>query len=259
MTDRAVSEVLSFVLVFSVVVSVVGLVYVSGFAGLETARSAEQVDNAERAFDVLADNMADIHHHRAPSRKTEVKLADAQLQYSGTTTEFDVTVGGVTDDEGALRHFRAETTPIVYSAGSDTDVVYDGGAVVRRDGDYARVTRAPPIRTTDDGTLVVQYVQTNARERGVSGSRTVLVRGERTRSEILVTDEDSTESGDLTVTMNVTTASERVGAWESYLEGELGCSPENVEPLDDGRTRFTCETEASDLTVSVTSIDLELS
>ena len=68
---RGVSEVISFVLVFSLIAATVALVYVSGIGGLESTRSSQRVTNAERAFDVLHDNIANIHRRCTPSRATE--------------------------------------------------------------------------------------------------------------------------------------------------------------------------------------------
>ncbi|WP_254543644.1 DUF7289 family protein [Halomarina pelagica] len=261
MAERAVSEVLSFVLIFSLVVTAVGIVYASGLAGLESARSAEQVDNAARAFDVLADNMADIHRSRAPGRKTEIKLSDASLAYSGTATEIDVTVEGVVSD-GNRTHFDAESTPIVYGTDGEARLVYEGGAVVRRDGDYVRMLREPPFLFRDDR-VVLAYVETVAPARSVSGSETVLVRGERTRSALLVTDEagDPTLNGDanaVTVNLTVTAADGRVEAWRDYLVGQPGVTCGSPSVVDEDRRTVACRFETEELAVSVTSIELGL-
>ncbi len=93
-TDRAVSETISFVLVFSLIVASVGAVYAIGVSELEATRDAERIENAQRAFDVLADNVDDVLEG-APSRGTEVKLAEATLR-SADDASMNVTV----DPEG---------------------------------------------------------------------------------------------------------------------------------------------------------------
>jgi len=54
---RAVSDVVGYVLVFSLVSLTVGVVSVAGVGALQDARDVEQANNAERAFDVLGDNV----------------------------------------------------------------------------------------------------------------------------------------------------------------------------------------------------------
>jgi len=50
------SDVLGYVLVFSLVVTSVLVVTVGGLSAVENARDAERAQNAERAFDVVATN-----------------------------------------------------------------------------------------------------------------------------------------------------------------------------------------------------------
>ena len=76
---RAVSEIIGFVLVFSLILGTITIVYVGGLSGLDDARNAERVNNAERAFDVMANNFQQMGRGDAPNRATEIKLADAQL------------------------------------------------------------------------------------------------------------------------------------------------------------------------------------
>ena len=60
MRDRAVSDVVSYILVFALIISTVGIVSVSGISGLQDSRDGERVENAQRGFDLLADDVEDI-------------------------------------------------------------------------------------------------------------------------------------------------------------------------------------------------------
>ena len=86
MDERGVSDVVGFVLVFALVTATVGVVYTTGIQGLTGSRDVERVNNAERAFDVFANNVDDVIRRGAPSRATEVKLADADLHYGAPVT-----------------------------------------------------------------------------------------------------------------------------------------------------------------------------
>ncbi|MFC6988243.1 hypothetical protein ACFQJD_05030 [Haloplanus sp. GCM10025708] len=119
MPDRAVSDVVGFVLVFSLIITSVGVVTVFGISTLEDARTDERINNAERAFDVLADNFDDIARGGAPSRATEIKLAETSLTLAETV---DLSVNASDEADPYPSEFR----PIVFSAGSETDIVYEG-------------------------------------------------------------------------------------------------------------------------------------
>lgn len=254
MTDRAVSETVGFVLVFALITSTVGVVYVSGIGGLVDARDAEQMNNAERAFDVLADNMADVHRRNAPSRATEIKLAGAHMGYD-ETTRMSVEV----DD--ALPN-RVTLTPVVYTAESGSELVYEAGAVVRTSPNGGAVMKhEPDMVFRDDGderVAILPLLRTNSRDSGsVGGSTTVLVRGTHAISEVLTT----RTSGSHTVTFTVDTTPSRAPVWKRYLEAEMGESAWNADcelsEADDGTVE--CSFEVDRLYVTSTGIDVTIS
>ena len=255
MADRAVSETIGFVLVFALITSTVGVVYVSGIGGLTDARNAEQVNNAERAFDVLADNMADIHQRNAPSRATEIKLANAQLGY-GEHTEMSVEVigSGTTD--------RVKIAPIVYTDESGAEIVYEAGAVVRTDPNGGAVMKREPnmLFRVDDGSTVaiLPILQTRAAESGgVGGSTTVLVRGTGAVSEVMTA---RTSEGDTDrVAFAVDTTPSRAPVWKRYLESEMDESAWALDCDIDSDDTVKCSFDADRLYVTTTGIDVSIS
>ncbi|QSG09551.1 DUF7289 family protein [Halapricum desulfuricans] len=207
--ERGMSEVLGFALVFALVVSTTVLVAVVGFDELENTRDQEELNNAERAFDVLADNMADIHADGAPSRATEINLESAQLEVGDPVT-FNVT--GVNQTGASfVNEFTSE--PIVYASG-DTKIVYSGGAVFRTTGDGSILITEPPflIGSRD---IVLPVVQ--LRHRGDTASTsgtTVRVRAEE-RDRRPVGEFRRTPSSFDKVIINIT--SPRSDLWADYL------------------------------------------
>lgn len=215
MSDRAVSEVVGFILVFALVVSTVGVVYAVGFEGLEKSRSAEQVNNAGRAFDVMADNLEDMYGDGAPSRSSELKLRDAELSVGSTDTTIEVEVqGNGIDEEPVAVH------PIRYSSSArDTSFTYEAGAIFREDSSGTVMQQEPPFLISQEQT-VIQYVATKSGggTQSMAGSTTLLVRAERTGRHVRVIDYGAP---DVTLDMIVTTTPKRAPAWERYLEEQL--------------------------------------
>lgn len=234
-TDRrGVSEAISFVLIFSLIVTSVGLVYTVGAQELTDVRNYERLNNAERAFDVFADNVEDVSQRGAPSRGTEIKLSDASLRTEGQT-RINVTgdyrkTGDHPDKDFATGNLTL--SPLTFEVGETGRIRYAGGAVVRDDGDVGagRMVRRPDNVFDDDRTM---FTLVQLEPRGspvVAGSQTVRIRTEKAAREVLVA-----ESGTFyKVRINVT--SPYAPAWREYFESEgLEC-----KRIDDDPERISC-------------------
>jgi hypothetical protein len=267
MGDRGVSEVVGFVLIFSLVISTVGVVYVTGFNGLEDARDAERINNGERAFDVLSDNLEDMYRDGAPSRGTEVKLADAQLTLAEPTT-IQVTVEDITDDAGNPIVHEANVRPLVFSTGGPSKIVYENGAVIRVDRNGAIMQEAPPFLISEERTVLGYIVTQPAGGASVSvgGDATVLVRTVRTGQNTLVQDYDD----DVRATLSINTTTARAAVWEEYVNERADWSNSDWDDGDnvpceitdpnagDGRSEVVCTFEPDELYLSSTGIETYL-
>lgn len=243
MDDRGVSDVLAFVFVFSLIVLTTGTVVVFGFSGLEDARDAEQVSNAERAFDVLAENVDDIAIRDAPGRGTELRLSGSRLGFGSPT---DIAV--LATPRGSNRSKLVEevtTDTLTYTAG-DSRLVYEGTGVFRTEQGGSATVREPTLVATRDHTLVTLVrVEGTGPTRG--GSGVVLVRTERTdRSSSVVRNVS-------TVTIRVETDPRRVGAWERTLE-EKTPGDDSCGAVDRSRGIVECSYETETVAVTETTV-----
>jgi hypothetical protein len=254
MGDRAVSDVVSYVLIFSMVSVTVGVVSVAGVASLQDVRDVEQVSNTERAFEVLADNLADVHREGAPTRATEISLANGGLSttsnatinvsgWSGGSLEF--TTGDVTND---VIRWRA-------SGVGGEELAYEFGAVVRSSGSGGILTRGGPFQMDTDRTII-SIVQTRATDTGKFGEGIVRVRGERSIPSIV-------HSGDATTLdrlwLNMTT--DHGIAWNGYLDDRPGtdCTLDDTGDRDRLECRLTNTTiTRSELYVTVHPVNIAL-
>jgi hypothetical protein len=172
-----VSELIGFVLVFSLVVAVVGIVSIAGLSTLQDAADAEKVDNAERAMEVLADNVGDLRERGAPSRATEISLEDAQI-IQGDPIEVRVfeSSSPPSFDE------RYEIQPIIYRETDNTGVgqtslVYVMGSVFRVERNGGVVLREWSTITDSDRVLLpVTNTTADAGSPTAISSSTVLIR-----------------------------------------------------------------------------------
>lgn len=206
MTDRGQTEVLGFVMVFAIIVSTIGLVFAGGYSGLADMRDVERVNNAQRAFEVLADNAEDITFRNAPSRATEIKLFEATLSIADPI-EVEVNVTGSSGFNTTY-----EVRPVVFDADTGTEIVFAQGAVIRQQGDDGVVIHESTLQLNDSRS-VVPIIQTRLDgDDRVSGSTSVLIRMEWADTTVDYSD----VSGSRTVWLNLTTP--RSATWRQYLE-----------------------------------------
>lgn len=263
MTERGVSEILGFILVFSLMAASVASVYVVGFSGLEDSRSAEQINNAERAFDVLDDNIDDVHHDNAPHRATEFKLYNANM-YLGEPTRITVTITNM----GSTPTFGVTTYPLVYDPqDSATNLVYSTGASVREDRGGAIFLDEPELIFREAGgvrTASLPIVQTRSSDdEYASGTSTILVRGTRVVSETLVartTPTVDTGTSRYTADIVVETTATRAPLWEAYLEEEIEAAYGVSDPCEipTGTSNVECTVSVERLFFSATRIELNI-
>jgi hypothetical protein len=163
--DRGVSEVLGFVLTFSLITMTIALVFTMGFGGLQDAQRAEQINNVERAFDVLDSNFKDIFIREAPRRTTEMRLGGGSLSYDDRT-EIVVYRGNES------QNVSIAPNPIVYQSEADSQVVYEAGAVFRTDNGNSVMLNEPSFRIGKNRTTLtfVEPVHTGESST-VSGDR----------------------------------------------------------------------------------------
>ncbi|XVH30981.1 DUF7289 family protein [Haloferacaceae archaeon DSL9] len=245
---RGVSETVSFVLVFALVLTSVGIVTVAGFEMLSSARDAEQTRNAERAFGVLAANGNDLYARGAPSRGTELRLADGTLR-TGEPIALTITATADSDHPDPERDFAItrSLTPLVYESG-DESVRYVGGATLRAGPGGAVVRTDPPMLLEPEHAVAPIFDPSIEANVHATGSRVIHVRTERTfRGSVAASEEPYDE-----VRIEIATphpdawgrAFERLACPEVTVDGETAtCTVADVERFNIVLVRFDLAVE----------------
>ena len=172
--DRGVSDVVGYILVFSLITITIGTVFAVGITGVEDRREAERIDNVERAFEVFDDNLRDIQRYGDPNRATEVRLAGGTLGLSGETrfvlaNDSDPTAGG----NATLGEWTSE--PLAYRD-DGTTIAYDSGALVRGDGDGSVLLSEPRFVAAENRTTIpIVGLVSGSGGDGVAGEGTVQI------------------------------------------------------------------------------------
>lgn len=246
---RAQSEVIGFVLVFSLIVASTGIVYVTGFSALEDSRTAEQLNNVERAFDILDDNMRDLSRRGAPTRSTEVDLAGGALRL-GESVNLTVEAENVTS--GDTTTITTSSRPIVYEK-DDRQVVYVYGATLRQNGDDSVMVADPEWVVGERRSLFPLLVtQAAAGRTAVGGQTTVLVRARADSRGI----RSSTLASDSSTELTVTVESQRAEAWGQFFE-RRGFTAVDGDPAD-GDVTYRTTTDGAVIQLTTTAVNFDL-
>jgi len=230
---RAVSEVLSYSLIFGLIVASIAVVSVGGMNGLENVRTNEKLSNAERAFDVLHDNLRAVHSEGTPSRATEVSLGDSQIFFGDNiTVTVDLNSGTVT----------REIRPIIFRVEDERALVYEAGAVIRQERDGGVVLNPPPFAMVEgsgngDGQVHLPIVQTVSADVQSMGSTTILVRGQSVNREVL----NTTVSGGDHIN-SIAFETPRYGTWANYFGQREYCTSVST---NDATETVTCTVGSS--------------
>ncbi|WP_416841594.1 hypothetical protein [Haloferax sp. DFSO52] len=244
MTDtRGSSELLSFVLVFALVITTVALVFALGYPALLHVQDVERSTNAERSMTTVADTVTELTVRGVPSRATEVKLSEASLSFGDPVT---VTVKNESGGVLATETLR----PLVYDGSDGTRITYVGGAVFREqaDGGFV-VVRDPEVVASefDDTVVLVPVTKAASSTDSVAGQTDVLIRLERGATRT------NTTSGGVEVSL-VSPSPEMATAWRAYFEsqpGVTGCSVSGTT------TTCTFDGERSSVTFVDVVVELE--
>jgi len=152
--DRGVSDVLAFVLIFSVVIASGSLVATAGLDQLTDLRDYEQVQSSERAMEMAA---ADLNKlvEGGPITELDFALNGGTIGVEESSIELNVTGAGV-DTSGINDTYQINSLEHRVSRGNrDITLAYESGAVVRSDG---ATFEYEPRWHTDDGTVIVTLV-----------------------------------------------------------------------------------------------------
>lgn len=179
MSERAVSNVLGYSLMFSIIIVATITVSVIAFGQLETVRNAEQLSNAERGLFVLDQNIDEIQTSRAAVRSGEIDLHNGKI---GLTGAADSAISVRVDSPQDNYDERIPVGALVYRL-DDSEIAIEGGGVFRSDGGNAVVQQEPSFLCTGD-TAIVSVVTLRGDTSRALGSGTISVRIEKNVSQI---------------------------------------------------------------------------
>lgn len=230
-TDRAVSDLLAFVLVFAIIISSVGLLSTVGFQAMTDYQEGEQLRNAEHAMVSLADNFNEVlRYDGIEQRYGELSLREGTITTGDSGTVVDITIENQSDEVYDESHDLGE-----FAYESDSDVIaYEGGGVVRSDGTGSVVLERPQL-TCNSETAIISLIAVDSENRSIQSSGGL---------GLTMTETDSTRAvyDDVNNVSISTNSTSYDGAWNDALGG----------------TTWSCDDEELDrAVVTIVTVELE--
>ncbi|APH39169.1 hypothetical protein BHR79_06510 [Methanohalophilus halophilus] len=204
MDDRAVSEVVGFILIFGIVVLSIGMIYTVGYPILSSNMEASVFESSEQSFVVLQSNMETVAFNELPVKTMKFKLYSSSL---GLSNKSNITI----DYPGIDSSPQAIGT--VEYGKNDKRIVYENGAVFKYyPGQRVVLTSAPPIFTSkldSENITTITVIRTSGNS-FQSGSGVSTLKMSYNNSSLTT----NSSVNNLTITIN----SEFASLWKEYLE-----------------------------------------
>lgn len=175
--DRAVSDVLAFILVFAIILSSVTLLSMTGLQAMRDYQEAEQLQNAERAMEALAVNFNDvIRYDGIEQRYGELALREGTVRTGDSGTTLTISIDGDPIDDARFDGYgdgagaTVDLGEFTYTSEGDR-IAYEGGGLVRSDESesWSLVSKRPQLRCGDE-TAVISLVRVSADDRSIQSS-----------------------------------------------------------------------------------------
>jgi hypothetical protein len=211
--DSAVSEAISYVLIFGLISLGTAIVVLQGGPAIDTTEQNQINENSERAITLVQERIDEMMRQNAPVREVSVELQDITVGVGGDMEPTKMNVTNVTSGES----YKTTMDPVYIDTGSRT-ILYEGGAVMEGQqgiNESWAMTSGPSwaVRTNGTGYVEALFIQ------AVSTTGDGEVFGEGRVRWVFESTDKTNENLIGVEDLNITVKSPRAGAWERYFEG----------------------------------------
>ena len=254
-SESAVSEVIGFIFVFSIVMLAISVIYAVGYPAIQSSKENTQFQNMEQSFVVLQSNINMVAFGHAPGRTLETSLGGGSITVNSSKGSI------IVEKTGGGEWYSGTLGAIEYEK-EGRRIAYEGGGVWKKYPAGAALKISGPrifVHNTSTGnrTVFVSIINISSENEissvGGEGTASVVVRSKPSTYPLNIT---SFGEGD---TVNITVTSDYADAWRRYFEGIIDPNElaDGVYPGSDDEVTatFWCHT----LVVNEHVIEVEVS
>jgi hypothetical protein len=214
-SDSAVSESIGYILILGIMVFSIGIIYVIGYPALQNSIDNAHLQNMERGFIILGNNIDHVVSQEAPKQNVELNLKGGTLKAKSTSIVYI----WYTDTNGIVPGWNydyiqnAENVPpittIEYVYHGDKQIGYEFGGVWENIGSNGYVLKSPNIVVGDP--FIIPIV-----DAGISGGSSI--GGDGVAKVIIDQRATTVTRKDNINSINIYIESDYYQAWASYFK-----------------------------------------
>jgi len=210
--ENGVSEVVGFILVFSIITLAIAIIYVVGYPAIEDSKDRTQLKNMEKNFIVLQSNIEMVAFGESPVKMMRMELGGGTITVNGSDGAITVR----TTNGGEI--FNDLVGTVTYGMKGRREIIYENGGIWSRYPSGGSVGVSDPrinLRKDLNNTryLVISIVKINSSTSSTGGKGTVTLTIEN--SDPLTPIPRIDRAGG-TAWINIT--SDVAPAWKRYFE-----------------------------------------
>lgn len=247
MSNRAVSELVGFVLIFGIIMTGATLAVMVGQDQISDIDDHQQTRNAERSLELFGRSLNGLDQARSDSAISTININDGSLTMS-SNGDVTVTVENQSMATPWTWSQNHNTGGLEYSY-DDTVVRYENGMVLRSDRGSAVSRIDPPMRCSDDQAIVSVVTLNTTGDRQVGDGRVSVV-GYKNETRLLYPRNRSGAGSALNATyVTVEVNTDHEGIWDGRMVEKDWMNPTS--------NRYECDVGPDGrVTVRHTVIDL---
>lgn len=159
-TSRGVSDVVAFVLTFSIIIAGVGIVSMGGFDRLTEFTNGQQIDNSERGMEAAASTVDNLHRSSDTYREFDLALNSGNIWFNDTEITVETDGANLTSvsptDNSSRAQIDVNALEHRFNLGDEEEsIAYEGGGVFRTGTSRARYE---PSIAVEGGTAIISLV-----------------------------------------------------------------------------------------------------
>ncbi|WP_370575028.1 hypothetical protein [Methanomethylovorans sp.] len=212
-SEDAVSEMVDFSIILSIMLLATGIIVVAGTPMLENTQKMQHTENIRQGFEVLALNMNKVVQGNAPAQSVEMKMYGGSLSVAGNNyISIDLGVWNSSTNSLEMKSAAGVRIKKIEDNFQDTIICYENTGVWAKYNNGQAVMVSEPRFTYGNNALVIPVVRIDGLT-SLSGSGLIRVTADSETKKV--------ERYENVSRVNISITSDYFEAWSRYLNESL--------------------------------------
>ncbi len=216
-SQKAVSEVIGYMLIFTIVVLSVGLMYTYGYPILEDLQERIRFQNAQQGFEILQADLDRVAYDQAPVKTTSISTGGGSIYAASTGDQINIVV----ISSGITKYDSTKDLGIIEYRYRGKKISYIDGGVFIKQGERSYLRYPPKVFAYNDTetynlTVIISTFSVKCSYPLMGGGDRVSVvsKYNRTGNSTFIDQSSNSSSSNVTITVDSTYYAD---AWEWHF------------------------------------------